>query len=920
MHHDCPLIARGAKFILLAALAFCISNFAEPASAADVAASVAFTGEKTSWHGFDRYDFMMDEQTLTITPIKAQDDEKDGIRHNVQGQRRCVIVVPKAAAPGNPWSWRGCYWDHQPQTEVELLKRGFHIAYVESSATLKPGPTWEAWYDFLTAKHGLSPKPAFVGMSRGGEYAYTWSTTHPDKVACIYADNPGGNPEILMKLGELATRDVPVLHVCGSIDPILGKFTLTMENIYQQFGGRITVMIKEGRGHHPHSLRDPKPIADWMEQNAKPVEVAKPAFVGVKFTRTSFYSLTNWYRDFPKEGTYIACRGPGFTECYDRYAFDLPGVEGALNVIAPKTPAPGTPWVFRADYLTHDAAVDLALLAKGFHIVTGPVPYNADGPQIAHWNTVYEHLVKNGFSSKPVMEGNGGAAGEAYAWAIANPDKVSCIYAVNAVMHSTLAKTQPLDNLTALAKAGVPLLHVSGSLDPWLAANTRVVEKRYEELGGKITIIINEGEGHYPLAPKDTKPVVDFITANSTVSKSEPSAARAGGYGFDKTMPREVLENYLARSITMEGLLNGRGDLKDNIRMLKEAGAKFIGRSICLWGGEANLLRNFERAREQVPMVHAVDPEMILEACIFEIVSMQVEQVPVPDWAFEALGQPVEKRNFRYADMIYPEKQRRNWGANASVPDVSRPETKLWFYFLAKSYIDLGFEAIHWGQVEIMNRNDRSNASWSEVLALARAYAATHARRHMVVCDAHVPSGGLVHAGRLLLDFHAFPLRIMETPEKPEEAILKVGYADAIYGHSKGGPTFSGWTCDHLPYLVELDNYGVSKHPGKTNDPGQTLWVWGYDEISWFARQPQGYRSNWLNYAWSWVRKTDTNGWLQMPGSRTATLPLDHRRWYFANDPSPAVPDGRGDEAAIRAVWTADAPKSVSRASMPSSP
>ena len=29
---------------------------------------------------------------------------------------------------------------------------------------------------------------------------------------------------------------------------------------------------------------------------------------------------------------------------------------------------------------------------------------------------------------------------------------------------------------------------------------------------------------------------------------------------------------------------------------------------------------------------------MILEACIFEIVTPQVEQVPVPEWAFTALG------------------------------------------------------------------------------------------------------------------------------------------------------------------------------------------------------------------------------------------------------------------------------------------
>ena len=40
-----------------------------------------------------------------------------------------------------------------------------------------------------------------------------------------------------------------------------------------------------------------------------------------------------------------------------------------------------------------------------------------------------------------------------------------------------------------------------------------------------------------------------------------------------------------------------------------------------------------------------------------------------------------------------------------------------------------------------------------------------------------------------------------------------------------------------------------------------------------------------------------------MPGSRTVRSPLDKRRWYFANAPSKAVPDGLGDEEAIRAIW-----------------
>jgi hypothetical protein len=219
-----------------------------------------------------------------------------------------------------------------------------------------------------------------------------------------------------------------------------------------------------------------------------------------------------------------------------------------------------------------------------------------------------------------------------------------------------------------------------------------------------------------------------------------------------------------------------------------------------------------------------------------------------------------------------------------------------------------------------MNGNDRNLDHYSQVLTRIRAYAASHARRHMVVCDSHVPSGGLVREGQLLMDFHSFPLRIMEVPDKPQEAILKVGFSDGIYGRSKGGTTFSGWKCEHLPYLVEIDNWGVSKQPGQAKAGG--IWIWGYDEITWFAHQSEQYRNDWLRYAWDWVRRTDPNGHLQMPGSRTLRSPLDGKRWYYANKPSPAVPEGFGQEGTLAAVWAADSARWAERgkpASMPPS-
>ena len=474
-------------------------------------------GEKSTWHGFDRYDYVMDESTLSVTPFKAPANEGDGVGSPAAGQRRCIVVVPKQMAFGNPWSWRGCYWNHMPQAEIELLRRGFCVAYISADAKLKPDKEWDAWYAFLTEQQGLSPKPAFIGMSRGGEYEYMWATTHPDKVSCIYADNPGGNQDNLMRLGALAEHDVPLLHVCGSLDPLLGKYSTAIENIYQQSGGRISVMIKESQAHHPHSLTDPKPIADFITVSVQETASAPPAFVPAKFSRSSYYSDESLYRNFPEDNAWITCRGPLFVPCYDRFQFNVANVGGfGLTVIVPKKPGAGSPWVFRAGFAGRDAVVDQALLARGFYIVTGPVPYDV-GPVPAEWDATYKYLTDHGFAKKPVMEGAGAAAGEVYAWAMANPDKVSCIYGENPILHSNLSKIRLLDGLDILAKAGVPLISVCGSLDPGLEDNTRVIENRYKNADGQILVVIKEGEGHYPLAPHDPQPVVDFIL------KAQPS-------------------------------------------------------------------------------------------------------------------------------------------------------------------------------------------------------------------------------------------------------------------------------------------------------------------------------------------------------------------------------------------------------------
>jgi hypothetical protein len=103
-----------------------------------------------------------------------------------------------------------------------------------------------------------------------------------------------------------------------------------------------------------------------------------------------------------------------------------------------------------------------------------------------------------------------------------------------------------------------------------------------------------------------------------------------------------------------------------------------------------------------------------------------------------------------------------------------------------------------------------------------------------------------------------------------------------------------------LPYLVEFDNFGRS-NPGK---PSRSPFIWGWDEITWFALLPEKDRNDWLRYAWNWVKENDSNGHLEMPGSRVMSPGTpEGPRWYWANTRSDACPNGFNTESTIKEIW-----------------
>ena len=96
----------------------------------------------------------------------------------------------------------------------------------------------------------------------------------------------------------------------------------------------------------------------------------------------------------------------------------------------------------------------------------------------------------------------------------------------------------------------------------------------------------------------------------------------------DGVMSKEVLGNYLSRAVSFLGFCieSGKKDplYEEDLRMIQRIGAKFIGRAAYYsWGGnmeESQIENHFSIAKEQAQKAHKADSELILQACVFEII------------------------------------------------------------------------------------------------------------------------------------------------------------------------------------------------------------------------------------------------------------------------------------------------------------
>ncbi len=234
------------------------------------------------WHGYKKIEF-----------------EFDG--------KDAILVFPKTAEPGRNWLLKTEYWNAFPDAELDLLARGFHVAYLKNEtrfATRSDCDRKAAFVSFLAKKYGLRPQCVPVGYSCGGAHAVNFAGFHPECVACLFIDAPvlnfcsypgklgradceavwqnefeaaypgvtraqllhGGNHP-LEKVPVLQAHRIPILMLYGTEDqtvnyPENGRL---LELEYAACPELLTVIPRPLQGHHPHAgLYDRTPIAEFI--------------------------------------------------------------------------------------------------------------------------------------------------------------------------------------------------------------------------------------------------------------------------------------------------------------------------------------------------------------------------------------------------------------------------------------------------------------------------------------------------------------------------------------------------------------------------------------------------------------------------------------------------------------------------------
>ncbi|MBQ2966770.1 MAG: alpha/beta hydrolase [Clostridia bacterium] len=237
--------------------------------------------KESLWNGFKRIDF-----------------EFEG--------REAILVFPLKPNKNKNWMIKTEYFDAFPNLEIEMLKRGWHLAYIKNitrwcldeDLDLK-----KRFAEYVANEFGLHKKCVPIGMSCGGLIASKFAARHPSYVQVLYLDAPvmnflscpagigkAGNSMMqefvdatgmnlidlinyrenpVDKLDILIQNNIPVVMVYGDSDEVVpyDENGQILEKYYRKNNGNIVVFGKENCGHHPHGLTDNTAIIEFIEKH-----------------------------------------------------------------------------------------------------------------------------------------------------------------------------------------------------------------------------------------------------------------------------------------------------------------------------------------------------------------------------------------------------------------------------------------------------------------------------------------------------------------------------------------------------------------------------------------------------------------------------------------------------------------------------
>lgn len=219
--------------------------------------------------------------------------------------REAVLVFPNKANQNKNWLFKTEYFGAFPNFEIEMLKRGWHLAFIKNKTRWcldEDLDLKKRFATYLQTEYGLYKKCVPVGMSCGGLIGTKFAAKYPECVSALYLDAPVLNllscpaglgiaddsmfeeftkatgitlSELICyrehpidKMHILLQNKIPIMLVYGKADTVVpyAENGGILEKYYCEQNGVIVSIGKDGCEHHPHGLEDNSPIINFIEQ------------------------------------------------------------------------------------------------------------------------------------------------------------------------------------------------------------------------------------------------------------------------------------------------------------------------------------------------------------------------------------------------------------------------------------------------------------------------------------------------------------------------------------------------------------------------------------------------------------------------------------------------------------------------------